>query len=288
MKGLANNHLQEVLRWSNQRLEAHFEAREASNISLILCEDLLQIDRSQRIIHPELGIHESDIVRIHSALLRIEKGEPVQYVTGKAHFANLEISVNPDVLIPRPETEELCHWLLDTVEGNQSLLDIGTGSGCIPLAVKDARADWKVSGCDVSDAALETANLNAHRLGLDVSFFKLDVLQENLPNPVDIIVSNPPYIKAGELGSMSRRVVDHEPSIALFVESDDPILFYRRIAELAVDSMGPGGHVFLECHEDHVGEVQLHFESHGTFSLVETQQDLQGKPRFLHAVKNNL
>jgi release factor glutamine methyltransferase len=283
MQGLANNQLHEVRRWVVGRLE-RFGARESMSLARILFEDLLDIDNQRHLAHPEQVLSESDILKLHSAIIKLEKSIPVQYVVGKALFADLELEVNEHVLIPRPETEELVQLVTEHVAGKESsILDIGTGSGCIALAIKSKERACQVSACDVSKSALETAERNGKRNGLSVNFFEINYLEKFPEKSYDVLVSNPPYIETRELKSMSPTVVDFEPHLALFVEDGSPLIFYKRILESCGKTLNTGGAVFLECHEDHAQKVQHLFLDSGHFQSVQTISDLQGKQRFVVA-----
>jgi len=212
---------------------------------------------------------------------RLQLHEPWQYVVGHAWFYGLELKVNRSVLIPRMETEELVHLILqENGQEGMTVLDIGTGSGCIPLALKFNRAHWEVDACDISADALEIAQANARACGLHIRFHLLDILAEDPPGKYDIIVSNPPYITPQEAVLMPLHVLDYEPSLALF-SGDDPQLFYRRIAQKGADWLNEYGVIYLELNEFHAEETQSIFLQEG-FSKVQIIPDLAGKSRMLH------
>ena len=212
----------------------------------------------------ELSAH--DQTELEKIMQRLEKGEPVQYIIGVADFFGRQFHVAPGVLIPRPETEELCRWILAsdkhgltrTVreiphQSDANILDIGTGSGCIAITLALELPDAQVTAWDISDDALRIASKNAKQLGADVVFVKQDVLNISLTSHLspltshyDLIVSNPPYICEKEKSAMECNVLDHEPHLALFVPDDDPLLFYRAIAQYAVVALKPHGSLFFE------------------------------------------
>jgi release factor glutamine methyltransferase len=222
---------------------------------------------------------------------RLLTGEPIQYVLGEAEFGGRTFHVEPGVLIPRPETYELCQWIMKERRGkkeegrNTSILDIGTGSGCIACTLAAELADAEVTAWDISDDALRIATENAKRNNVHVSFEKVDVLNTSLLNRerpatgLDIIVSNPPYICNKERATMERNVLEHEPELALFVPDDDPLLFYRTIARFAAKALNPGGALYFEINPLYVSEMQQMLSKEG-FSHTEIRNDQFGKQRF--------
>ena len=222
---------------------------------------------------------------------RLETGEPVQYVLGEAEFGGRTFHVEPGVLIPRPETYELCQWIMDDGrwkkedERNASILDIGTGSGCIACTLAAEMPDTEVTAWDISDEALRIATENAKRTNVHVSFEKVDVLntpllyKKGLGMGFDLIVSNPPYICNKEREAMERNVLEHEPELALFVPDDDPLLFYRAIAHYAVNALNPSGELYFEINPLYVNEMKQMLSDEG-FSHIEIRNDQFGKQRF--------
>ena len=216
--------------------------------------------------------------------------EPIQYILGEADFYGLKFKVNPSVLIPRAETEELVHLILSNHKNGTELkvLDIGTGSGCIPISLKKNRAKWLVSACDVSSGALAVANANAVKNGVEVDFFLRDILDERLSFEAqyfDIIVSNPPYIPFEERALMPKNVLENEPHLALFVENDTPLIFYKRIADVANASLKVGGQLYFECNEFNAQKVAQVLQDKA-FTAVEIHQDMQGKDRMIVGQKS--
>jgi release factor glutamine methyltransferase len=218
---------------------------------------------------------------------RLLVGEPVQYVVGFAWFYGLKFKVNPSVLIPRPETEELVHWILETVKknnlSNPTILDIGTGSGCIPITLKVKNPNLSLSALDISESALITASRNGFRNNIDIDFRCLNILdkthQEQL-GKFDIIVSNPPYIPQKEKALMHNNVLDYEPHLALFVEDNDPLIFYKTIMEFAQKHLNTEGYLFLECNEYNAKDVETML-SKSTFRDIVLTKDMSGKDRIL-------
>ena len=258
----------------------------------------------------ELSAH--DQTELEKIMQRLEKGEPLQYIIGVADFFGRQFHVAPGVLIPRPETEELCRWILasdkhgltrtvresphqsDTEvrvslsQSDANILDIGTGSGCIAITLALELPDAKVTAWDISDDALRIAAGNAKSLGANVTFKHRDVLNSSLFTlhsslpKWDLIVSNPPYICEKEKSAMECNVLDHEPHLALFVPDDDPLLFYRAIAQYAIEGLKPQGSLFFEINPLYADDLaqMLRMMSYHDISI---RQDQFGKPRFLKA-----
>lgn len=219
--------------------------------------------------------------------LKLNAHMPIQYISGVAHFYGYKFLVNEHVLIPRPETEELVYLLERHMKDKPtgSLLDIGTGSGVIPIVAKLKNSGWDVSGWDVSEQALAVAEKNSEYHAVDVDWKKIDILnvdKESIQSKYDIIVSNPPYIPHDEARLMSLNVLDYEPHLALFVNNQDPLLFYRAIARLAQYWLKPKGNLYFECNEYNADEVKVMLEELG-FHKVALVKDLQGKNRICHA-----
>lgn len=250
--------------------------REAKSISRIFWEDLFNyrggIDRH---------LHSKEIASFDEGLSRLSNGEPVQYVTGISYFYDLKLHVSDDVLIPRPETEELVYLMLaENLPHSARILDVGSGSGCIPLALKSKRNDFEIIGLDKSPGAIKIAKINAEKNELKVRFDELDFLNEltwENYGLFDVIVSNPPYISQDERKEMSPSTLKFEPDMALFPEDLDVLIFYKKIAEFAREHLADGGRIFLECNEFNVKEVAALFQE------SKIVKDMQGKERFVLA-----
>lgn len=265
-----------------------YDVGEASAIAFLLLEEVAGMSRSQALMGDD-SPQRDELLRMAE---RIAKGEPVQYVVGKAEFCGLTFHVEPGVLIPRPETEEL----VDAVElqnaQNARVVDIGTGSGCIAISLSKKFPNAKVEGWDISDDALRIAKGNAELNESNVSFHKVDVLSVSPSEAlslaegkrVDVIVSNPPYICDKEKSDMERNVLDHEPHLALFVPDEDPLLFYRKIAELGVEILSTGGRLYFEINRAYGRETVLLLEGLG-YSNVQLVQDQFGNDRMVCAIK---
>ena len=245
-------------------------------------------------------LSSNDQTELEKITARLEKAEPVQYVLGTADFCGRQFHVAPGVLIPRPETAELCEWIIESEKRKKSsekcsLLDIGTGSGCIAITLALEMPEAKVSAWDISDEALRIAQENAKFLGADISFEHQDILDSSLftfhsslftfhSSLYNIIVSNPPYIQPSERDGMDKNVLDYEPETALFAPEDNPIIFYQRIGDYAIRSLMPGGLLYFELNPQTAEAVGNYLESIG-FQEAEIRQDQFGKQRFLKAKK---
>jgi release factor glutamine methyltransferase len=223
--------------------------------------------------------------KLEAGLGELLAHKPVQYVTGNAFFYGLELDVNPSVLIPRPETEELVKWICEdnlAVEGLR-ILDIGTGSGCILIALGVLLKNPALTGFDISRTALETASKNAEKCRIRADFRQVDILNETAWEGVgeyDIIVSNPPYVRESERERMSKNVLDYEPQDALFVTDKDPLIFYRAIAGFTRKNLAPGGWLYLEINEN-LGEEMVKLIESAGFREITIRKDMQGKERFI-------
>ena len=268
---------------------------EAKAIALLLLERVGGLPAAKALI-----ADGKDLLCRRQSLLelaaRISKGEPVQYVLGEADFCGMTLKVKPGVLIPRPETEELVNWIVEETSSLKPqashLLDIGTGSGCIAIALARKLENAKVEAWDVSEEALQIAQENATRNGVSVKLKKVDVLSNhNLNDNLDfgcdnfnVIVSNPPYICEEEKEGMEKNVLEHEPSVALFVPNEDPLLFYRKIGALALQLLGEGGLLFFEINRRFGKEVVALLQEMG-YREMELRQDLFGNDRMVKAIK---
>lgn len=269
--------------WTN-KLSALYSEREVRNILLLVLEDIFGFNRSALLVSKEIALSEAQLNKLDQIASRLQTGEPVQYIIGFTYFDDLKIGVAPGVLIPRPETEELVSWIFESIQNKEKpeVEDWCTGSGCIALALKNRMPDADVRGMDVSQEALEIARSNAKDLHLDVSFEFHDALNIEKTRKVDVIVSNPPYIPWLEKEQMHQNVTDFEPDLALFVPDENPLLFYKAIAEYAAKNLNKDGFLFFELHEKFGSETKTMTEQLG-FTDVEVRQDLQGKNRMLKA-----
>ena len=267
--------------WANQLSDLYSE-REARNILLLALEDVFGFTRSALLLSKEIDLSEEQLEELRKIASRLKAGEPYQYIVGFTYFDDLKLKVAPGVLIPRPETEELISWVQETIQDRENLKveDWCTGSGCIALAIKNRKPDFEVKGFDISTEALEIARLNAKELNLDVQFEINNALKPENKEKADVIISNPPYIPRKEKAKMHQNVTDFEPDLALFVPDENPLLFYRAIAEYALNNLVDQGCLFFELHENYAPETKLMVEELG-FTSVEIKEDLQGKHRIL-------
>lgn len=258
-----------------------YEAKEAQSITRIIFEDVFHITNLNRVG----ALDAIAVEKLNGICKQLLEGRPVQHILGQADFYGLKFKVNEHTLIPRQETEELVYWILEQhPPGNTlKLLDIGTGTGCIPIVLIKQRPNWLVSALDVSKEAIAVAKQNADALDVDVHFYEQDVLSlDALAERWDIIVSNPPYIPELEATLMNRQVLDHEPHLALFVANDDPLIFYRKIALLAKEALTPNGRLFFELNEFNAEKVATLLKDVG-FCEVEIGIDINGKQRMIMA-----
>lgn len=276
----ANQHI-------TDQLSTIYDRSEAANISDWLIEYLTGSKRTDRLAQKEKLLTAEQELQMDQYMERLLQHEPIQYVLNEAWFCGLKFYVDKNVLIPRPETEELVEWVISDCKfpiDTLAILDIGAGSGCIPIALKKRLSKAEVWSCDVSHEALNVANKNATALGINVKFVQLDFLNkaqtEMLPC-FDIIVSNPPYIPFGNKVTMHRNVADHEPGIALFVPDDDALIFFKSIAEFGKTQLLKKGIVYAEIHEGFGKETAAIFQSHG-YEVV-LKKDMQGKERMIKA-----
>lgn len=264
-------------------LKENYDAGEAQAIARLLAEKLFYLSFADLLCGADINI-SNEITQ------RIKQGEPIQYILGTETFFCREFEVGKGVLIPRPETEELCQWIIDsTKHAPLRILDIGTGSGAIAITLAAEIPSAQVSAIDISDKALSYARRNAERNGVSINFFKQDILSISLPceeeeKGLTIIVSNPPYIMNKERAEMSSHVLDHEPSLALFVPNNDPLLFYRAITDYALSHLTPGGMLFYEINPLCANEMQEMLANKG-FTDIEIRRDQFGKQRMMKAMK---
>lgn len=262
-----------------------YEANEAKSLFLLAIKHLHGWDRTYYLLHQQDLLNDTQATELLSLLNQLESGKPVQYILGEAEFYGLPFQVNSSVLIPRPETEELVKWVLDTCQENRlnkpRILDVGTGSGCIPISLKKHLPEAPISALDISEIALATARKNAQINNLEVDFILQDVLAPDVQlGQYDIFISNPPYVTLAEKAQMRSNVLDHEPHTALFVPDNDPLVFYRRIADLAASHLSPKGYLFFEINE-HLGSETVAMLQEKGFSEIELRKDLPGKDRMV-------
>lgn len=267
-----------------KRLSGIYDDRERESVILLIFEYVKGWHRVDLIINEGKELSDFSSRKIDGIVDRLILGEPIQYITGTARFFGMDFKVGPGVLIPRPETAELVDWIIDENKSSDlSVLDIGTGSGCIAVCLSLNLPFADVTGLDVSEVALEYARKNADNLKAKVKFVEADMYSW-LPDSesLDIIVSNPPYIAPDEKADMEVRVKDFEPELALYVSDDDPIRPYKRIEMIASIGLKPGGKVYMELNPRYADEISDYFKSKG-WRDVEMRIDSYGKKRMLRA-----
>ena len=270
-------------------LQKEYPKEEVSSFFNILTEAFLKMNRLQVALEPNKSLTETELQQLEKALERLKKHEPIQYITGQTEFFGLTFKVNPAVLIPRPETEELVQWILDDIEktGKKilNILDIGTGSGCIAVSLAKNLPNSKVSAIDISEEALKTAQGNAQMNGVEIEFLQKDILSTaSLPVKYDIIVSNPPYVRDLEKEAMHRNVLDFEPESALYVKDHDPLIFYQKISELADNSLKENGSVYFEINQ-YLGKETEEVLKNKNFQ-TQLKKDIFGVDRMLKGEKS--
>lgn len=263
-------------------------AGEAKAAARIIWDDVLHYTPEQIIIRGDHNLEPFTVERIDSLLRDVCAGVPLQYAIGTARFMGMDFKVTPDTLIPRPETAGLVDLITDDAGDRPDLhvLDVGTGSGCIAIALSRALKFADIDALDISRPALDVAAENARRLGCRINFIHADALtlpQSRIPaDGYDIIVSNPPYVLDSEAGDMDARVLDHEPKTALFVPDDNPLKFYRPISEYALKALRPGGRLYFEINPKEADEMRKMLASLG-FSDIRIVRDYLGQERFATA-----
>lgn len=259
------------------------EARAITDYVLDVCFGLSKADILCGAVEEMTAEKTAELNKIFG---RLTEGEPVQYVLGRAEFSGRWFNVRPGVLIPRPETEELCAWITADSKASASpkVLDIGTGSGCIAITLQLDMPESKVTAWDISADALDVARENAQQLGANVNFVKLDALNAKPEGEWDVIVSNPPYICEKEKKDMAVNVLEHEPHTALFVPDADPLLFYRAITRLAVQTLNKGGRLYFEINPIYADDTCRMMQAEG-MTAVELRSDMYGKQRMAKGVK---
>ncbi len=301
--------LKEIKNIFHKELGKTYPKEEIDSFFYRCIEHYLKLERFVLAIQPHLSLSREEEQPLFEALAQLKLEKPIQYILGTAHFMDLELNVNENVLIPRPETEELVHWVLEDCQRKKSnldaersrsvisttlndhslrILDIGTGSGCIAIALAKHLPHAKVYALDVSEKALEVARENAMLNQVDITFLKNDILAAELELELeldfDIIVSNPPYVRELEKESIKNNVKEHEPSLALFVPDEDPLLFYKAIAQFSEANLKKGGRLYLEINQ-YLGEETKSLLKAHNFSEIELRKDIFGNDRMLKAIR---
>ncbi len=264
-----------------------YPIREIEQFIALAFEDVMHFSKTDVHMKAEAQVGITQFSMFEAIVEGLKNQEPIQYLIGHTLFYGLPIKVNPSVLIPRPETEELVHWIIKSgINNGSKIIDLGTGSGCIALALKDHFADAQVYGVDNSIDALDVAMDNAKRNNLEISFFQFDILQQQSLGFMnfDMMVSNPPYVTFAEKGHMQPNVLDHEPHGALFVPDNDPLIYYRKITDLADGHLNKGGSLFFEINRAYGADVAQLLRDRAYID-VEIKKDFNGNDRMVKASK---
>lgn len=271
------------------------DEQEIESFFFILTEYLHHLKRVDVALNPDFEISDAAIEKWNAILVELQQEKPIQYITGEAWFYGLRFEVNENTLIPRPETEELVDWILSSPITHHptpiTILDIGTGTGCIPISLKANLPQANVSAIDVSEKALEVAKRNAELNKVEINFIEANILEvedlSQLPSPIthhpssyNIIISNPPYVRNLEKQEIKKNVLDYEPHLALFVEDTDALLFYRKIAQLALKNLSPNGLLFFEINQ-YLGNETVDLLENIGFKNIELKKDIYGNDRMI-------
>lgn len=269
-----------------KELSGYYPESETAALAKWILTDVFHLSTLDLYAGKDMNFSSEMLARAEDILMRLKSYEPIQYIVGEATFCGLTFEVTPDVLIPRPETSELVDWIVaDHPQEGVRLLDIGTGSGCIPISLAKKMLLPQVAAWDVSSQALEVAQRNARKNEVDIAFELVDVLGDDIPAmQLDVLVSNPPYIGESERKSMERNVLDWEPDLALFVPDSNPLVFYRRIAELGLHLLVPGGMLYFEINQLYGKETCELLEELG-YDSVELRKDFYGNDRMVKAIR---
>jgi len=279
--------LKSLRTYFNNALLGYYPDTEIESFFHLLSERILKMKRVDISQNLYAVVSGKKYDKFQNAIDRIKNYEPIQYILGDTEFYGLVFKVNPSVLIPRPETEELVDWIIKDSKDKQNIniLDIGTGSGCIAISLAKNLPNAKVYALDVSEGALKVATQNAIDNDVEVEFIEADILDWDFDNTqFDVIVSNPPYVRELEKEMMSANVLDHEPHLALFVENDDALLFYRNITEISKTILKPNGQLYFEINES-LGESTKELLVNNDFNTIELKRDIFDKDRMIKAIK---
>jgi release factor glutamine methyltransferase len=267
-------------------LSAIYDIGEAESFFYLILEEKQKLKRIDLALNPNLTFSNEEIQLWNSIVEQLKKEIPIQYLLGKTSFYGLEFEVNSDVLIPRPETEELVDWIIQSTKyevrgAKLKVLDIGTGSGCIAISLAKNIMNAQVFAIDVSEKALATAQKNAESNTVDVTFLEKNILEtDDLEQQFDIIVSNPPYVRELEKLEIKKNVLENEPHLALFVDDNDALIFYRKIAELAQKNLSPNGQLFFEINQ-YLGKEMIQLLEKTGFKNIELRKDIYGNDRMI-------
>lgn len=277
-----------ILKHLTEKLNGIYNRNEIQSIGLQLMQELCECSRASLYASNGIELDSKQRKLLESMINRLAKNEPIQYVVGHCLFFNIKLIVNKNVLIPRPETEELVEWIItDTPQKKSTVLDICTGSGCIAIALKKYKQMFEITATDISNNALIVAKNNASNNNCEITFVRDDILNTRLSSQqtYDIIVSNPPYVTESEKKNMQPNVLNYEPALALFVPDKRPLIFYEKIAKYALNALTPGGKLYFEINEDYGKKCTELLKEIG-FTNIVLKKDMFGKDRMIRAQKN--
>ena len=283
--------LKEFKLFFNEALSAIYPKTEIDSFFFILMEEKLKLQRIDTVLKPDFLITEKNLIDLKNIVKRLQKEEPIQYILGSTEFYGLPFLVNENTLIPRTETEELIAWVIDEIKvlaNNKitelSILDIGTGTGCIPISLAKNLTSLNISAIDISTEALLIAKQNAILNKVTIEFIELDILNaESLPQEYDIIISNPPYVRELEKKEIKNNVLENEPHLALFVADENPLIFYNKIADLAKQQLSKNGMLFFEINQ-YLGKETVSMLAEKGFKNIQLKKDLFGNDRMIKCV----
>jgi release factor glutamine methyltransferase len=277
--------MQKTIKKIKRELADLYSDTELQSITRLLISKITGYNFTEILVNKNTIFSDEQAQNVDNYLEKLKNHMPIQYVLGETEFCGLNFNVDESVLIPRPETEELVEWIVKEASPNSKILDIGTGSGCIAISLKHFLPNSEVFACDISEESLHTAIKNAKQNNTDIHFFQADILKYSKSDVLyDVIVSNPPYIPVYEKDMLDFRVKDYEPSSALYVPDDDPLLFYRKIAEFAELYLVSGGKIFFEIYSEYAKDCVELLENM-VFQQVVLKQDISGKDRMLCGIK---
>lgn len=287
---IASNKLIELFNYYSFQLADIYDKEELYAIFELVCEYYLGFNKLDVKTKLNDNINQSELINIYNTCNELKTGKPIQYILKEAHFYDLRFYVDGSTLIPRPETEELVYLIIKILKNELqrlNIIDIGTGSGCIPITLKKQFKNFELCGVDICENAIKIAATNAKSNNVEVDFFVCDILNSiHIKNlKFDCIISNPPYIIHSEALQMDKRVLDFEPNLALFVKEDDPIIFYKKIIDLCLNSLSEKGYLFFELNPLFANDVMIYADSSSLFKTIEIIKDMSGKQRFLKAQK---
>ncbi|OFX88336.1 MAG: protein-(glutamine-N5) methyltransferase, release factor-specific [Bacteroidetes bacterium GWF2_33_16] len=282
----SNYNIKEIILWIKSELKSTYPSTEIDAFINIIFHYILKFSRTQIILNEDQILSTKIIQEIDQIISELKVNKPIQYIIGQTEFYNLYFNINSGVLIPRPETEELVHWIInENHKAFYKILDIGTGSGCIAISLAKNMPASIVSAIDVSNEALSLARKNCVLNNVDIQLFYFNILQNNISinETYDIIVSNPPYVTESEKKFMNPNVIDYEPHLALFVPDNDPLKFYREIIKFAKSHLNQSGKIYFEINESFGPDIALLLEEEN-FSEIIIKKDINNKNRMIRAI----